>query len=131
MSSRQAQCSCGQLKVTCEGDPVRVSICHCLACQRRTGSPFGQQARWPADRVKIEGSATTFVRVGDSGGTITFRFCPSCGSTVYYEIDDMPGVIAVPVGAFADPRFPAPIFSVYEARKHGWVKVPEDIEHMD
>jgi hypothetical protein len=131
MSSRQAQCSCGQLKASCEGDPVRVSICHCLACQRRTGSPFGQQARWPADKVKIEGASTSYVRIGDSGATITFRFCPSCGSTVFYDIDDMPGLIAVPVGAFADPTFPPPVFSVYEARKHGWVKVPDEAEHMD
>ncbi|MBK9260179.1 MAG: GFA family protein [Polyangiaceae bacterium] len=131
MRSRHAQCSCGQLRVTCDGDPIRVSICHCLACQRRTGSPFGQQARWPADKVKIEGVATSFVRIGDSGVTVTFRFCPTCGSNVYYDVADMPGVIAVPVGAFADPNFPPPTFSVYEARKHGWVNVPESIEHMD
>jgi hypothetical protein len=131
MTSRQASCSCGQLRVTCHGEPVRVSICHCLACQRRTGSPFGQQARWPADRVRIEGTATSFVRVGDEGSTITFRFCPTCGSTVYYDIREMPGVVAVPVGAFADPSFPPPTFSVYEARKHAWVNLPEDTEHMD
>lgn len=126
---RTAECSCGRLKVTCEGDPVRVSICHCLACQRRTGSPFGQQARWPIDKVTVEGIATSFVRVGDSGMTITFRFCPTCGATVYYDIAELPGFVAVPVGAFADPTFPAPTFSVYEDRKHVWVKVPEDIEH--
>lgn len=130
-ASRVAECSCGQLKVTCLGDPVRVSVCHCLACQRRTGSPFGAQARWPAAEVEIAGSATEYVRTGDSGGVIRFRFCPHCGSTVYYEIDQMPGVIAVPVGAFADPTFPAPVFSVYEARMHSWVQVPDDAEHMD
>jgi len=130
MTSRVAQCSCGQLKATCEGDPIRISICHCHACQRRTGAPFGQQARWASDRVKVEGTATTYVRTGDSGGKITFRFCPSCGSTVVYEIDKMPGMIAVPVGAFADSTFSPPVFSVYEARKHSWVKVPDDAEHM-
>lgn len=129
---RRAECTCGNLKITVEGDPVRVSICHCYACQRRTGSPFGQQARWSSDKVvKIEGRATEFVRVGDEGSKITFRFCPTCGATVYYEIDTMPNVVAVPVGAFADAAFPPPVFSVYEARKHAWVKVPEDIEHMD
>jgi hypothetical protein len=49
---------------------------------------------------------------------------------VYYEIDDMPGIVAVPVGAFADPGFPPPVFSVYEDRMHSWVKMPEHIEHM-
>src|SRR5689334_11172783 len=104
MSERTAECTCGQLKVTCEGEPIRVSICHCLACQRRTGSVFGQQARFRREHVKIAGRATSFVRVGDEGSTITFRFCPTCGATVFYDIDAMPGIIAVPVGAFADPR---------------------------
>jgi hypothetical protein len=131
MSSRHAQCSCGQLKVTCEGEPLRVSVCHCLACQRRTGSPFGQQARWSKDQVALEGSATSFRRVGDEGMTITYSFCPTCASTVAYEIDGMPGVVAVPVGAFADPKFPPPTSSVYEARKHAWVHVPTDVEHFD
>jgi hypothetical protein len=49
---------------------------------------------------------------------------------VYFEIDKMPGVIGVPVGAFADATFPAPVFSMYENRKHSWVNVSADIEHM-
>lgn len=131
MTNRRGECSCGNLAITCEGDPIRVSMCHCLACQRRTGAPFAQQARWTSDKVRVEGSFSQFVRKGDDGGTITFRFCPTCGATVFYDIDAMPGMIAVPVGAFADPGFPAPTFSVYEARKHGWVRVPDDAEHMD
>jgi hypothetical protein len=130
--SRTAQCSCGQLQVVCEGEPVRISICHCLACQRRTGSPFGQQARWPTEKVRVSGQANDFVRVGDSGGKMTQRFCASCGSTVFYEIDTMPGLVAVAVGAFADPSFPAPTVSVYEERKHTWVSLPkEGMEHLD
>lgn len=37
---------------------------------------------------------------------------------------------AGPVGAFADPNFPPPVFSVYEDRMHGWVSMPQGIEHM-
>ena len=118
---RTASCSCGQLKVTCEGDPIRVSLCHCLACQQRTGSVFGVVARWPADHVTIEGRATEYVRVGDEGGAATFRFCPTCGATVYFDSNQVPGMIAVPVGAFADPTFPPPTIAVYIARRHAWV----------
>jgi hypothetical protein len=106
-------------------------MCHCLACQKRSGSSFAAQARWSADKVRIEGAATEYVRVGDEGGSATFHFCPRCGSTVYYQIDAAPDVVAVAVGAFADPSFPAPQYSVYEARKHAWVGVPADAEHYD
>jgi hypothetical protein len=60
-------------------------MCHCLACKRRSGSAFSIQARWPADRVRIEGDASEFVLVGDEGSAATFRFCPSCGATVYFD----------------------------------------------
>ena len=65
MPTRRASCSCGQLSVICEGEPVRVSICHCLACQQRTGSVFGVQARFRREKVAIEGRASEFVRIGD------------------------------------------------------------------
>ena len=122
---RTASCSCGQLQVHCEGEPLRVSICHCLTCQRRSGSAFAIQARWPADRVTVEGRAQEWTRVGESGGKATFRFCPTCAATVYYEIDALPGMVAVPVGAFADPAFPPPTFSVYSIRRHAWARMPD------
>jgi hypothetical protein len=134
MPTRHATCCCGQLKLTCEGDPVRVSMCHCLACQQRTGSVFGVQARFNRDQItRIEGRATQYVRIGDSGGEIRFHFCPECGSTVYWQIDSQPDIFAVAVGAFADPAFPPPSRSVYEARRHTWAGLPIEtlVEHWD
>jgi hypothetical protein len=121
MVDRIASCSCGQLRLACAGEPVRVSICHCLECQRRTGSVFAAQARFARDRVTAEGRSTRWSRQGESGGTATFHFCPTCGSTVYWEADGIPGFVTVATGAFADPDFPPPQVSVYEDRQHGWV----------
>lgn len=131
MTTRNAACSCGQLTVTTRGEPVRISMCHCLDCQRRTGSTFGAQARFADDAVTVSGRSTPYSRIADSGNRITFHFCPECGSTVYYQLDAVPGFTAVPVGAFADPTFPAPRVSVYEARKHAWTGIPADAEHLD
>jgi hypothetical protein len=130
MTTRRAACSCGQLHLVVEGEPLRISVCHCLACQRRTGSVFGVQARFPRDRVQIAGRSTAYTRTGDSGGSATFHFCPECGATVYYEIDQLPDVLAVPVGVFAEPTFPAPRVSVYEDRRHAWAGIPDDVEHF-
>jgi hypothetical protein len=112
------------------GDPIRISVCHCLACQRRTGSVFGAQARFPSEAVKVSGKSKEFVRVGDEGTKATFRFCPECGATVYYTNEGLEGSVAIPIGAFADPGFPRPNFSVYEERMHSWVSMPAGIEHM-
>ena len=128
---REAACSCGQLRLTAEGEPVRVSMCHCLACQRRTGSAFGWQARFPEEGVQISGRFTEYVRTADHGEDRTFRFCPDCGATVFYTSASQPDLIAVPVGAFADPTFPPPTVSVWESRRHGWLGLPDGIEHDD
>jgi hypothetical protein len=131
MPAREAQCSCGKLRIRCDGEPVRVSMCHCLECQRRTGSTFAAQARWALDLVAIDGRSKEYVRVADSGNRAHFHFCADCGATVYYWLEDAPDVIAVPIGAFADPTFPPPRFSVYESRKHPWTGIPADAEHFD
>ncbi|RZI61728.1 MAG: GFA family protein [Rubrivivax sp.] len=125
MTQRLASCSCGRLRAQVVGEPVRISICHCLNCQRRTGGPFAEQARFRRQDVTPSGLSSTYTITGDEGTNATFHFCPNCGATVYYEMDAMPDFIAVPVGAFADPGFPAPNVSVYESRKHGWVVPPE------
>jgi hypothetical protein len=91
---------------------------------------FGAQARFRRAAVHVAGASTACVRVGDEGGKSTFHFCPSCGATVHYQLEAYPEHVAVPVGAFADPGFPAPSFSVYEERMHPWVSLPADIEHM-
>lgn len=131
MSARRAACHCGQLKLSCSGEPVRVSMCHCLDCQRRTGSAFGVQARFRREDVVVEGRAAQFTRAGDSGGRATFHFCPTCGSSLYWEPEGMPEFRVVAVGAFADPSFALPSVSFYEERKHPWVALPDDIQHVD
>jgi hypothetical protein len=132
MTVRIASCSCGQLQAEVRTEtPIGVSVCHCYACQRRTGSVFSAQASFPREAVAIKGDGTEFVRVGDEGGRFTFTFCPKCGSTVFYVEEGDEQEIAIPVGAFADSGFPAPTVSVYEKRRHSWVSLPNDVEvHM-
>lgn len=125
MIERTASCCCGQLRVLARGEPVRISVCHCLACQRRTGSAFGAQARFPRDAVRILGSSREYQRRGDSGALLRFHFCPECGSTVHYSIDNDPERVAIPLGAFADPGFPAPRVEVYGGCRHPWVELPD------
>jgi hypothetical protein len=123
MSFRTASCSCGQLRIQVEGEPRGVGICHCLACQQRTGSVFATLASFSAP-FKVFGIATEYVRVGDQGARFTFRFCPVCGTTVFHTEEGNNESVSVAVGAFADSTFPAPRVSVYDYRRHRWVQLP-------
>jgi len=126
MTTRHAACSCGQLHLTIEGEPVRVSMCHCLACQRRTGAVISNQARFPRERVTVAGQSSTWSRTAESGSVVTFHFCPTCGSTVYWGSESFPGLVVVAIGNFADPTFPAPTIAVWEEARHPWVSLPPE-----
>jgi hypothetical protein len=102
---------------------MNVSLCHCLACQKRTGSTFGIAAFFRRGDVEPKGRSQSFTRMSDSGQPVTFHFCAVCGSTVYWEPHRKPEMIAVAVGAFADPMFPPPSQAVNEKHRHPWVAI--------
>ncbi len=106
MTTQHAACSCGQLHLTVDGEPLRISMCSCLACQRRTGAVISNQARFRREQVTLAGKATTWMRTAESDHALTFHFCPICGSTLYWENDGFPGTVSVAIGNFADPHFP-------------------------
>ena len=121
IKERIASCICGGLEARCSGEPVSVSLCHCLDCQRRTGSAFGIAAFYPAGQVVTCGEYSLYRRVSEQGDAFSFAFCPRCGGTVYWETVRKPGIVAVAAGAFADPQFPPPRKSVFEEHRHPWV----------
>lgn len=130
MSSKTASCYCGQLSIEVQGELLGVGVCHCLACQQRTGSVFAALAGFRAPYT-VTGNATEFVRTGDHGSQFRFRFCPVCGSQVFHTEEGVEGRVSVAVGAFADPSFPPPEDSVYESRRHPWVQLPESVTRYD
>jgi hypothetical protein len=124
MTTRRAECCCGKLSAICVGEPIRVTVCHCLNCKRRTGSAFSLNARYAAQQVSLEGEVKTFTRVGDEGGGATYSLCPDCGTIVQYRMHEEPEVVAVPVGTFADLDFPAPTRSLFhQRRRYPWVEI--------
>lgn len=128
---RTATCQCGQASVTVSGQPSLVTACNCTWCQRRSGSVFSVASRWPLEQVlSREGEISAFQRPGASGGTVSLGFCPTCGSTVTTELDSMPGVLGIPVGAFVDPEFPPPQFVLWCDEKAAWVDFPASMVRL-
>jgi hypothetical protein len=82
------------------------------------------QAGYEAGQVEVAGRSTEYARTSDEADrkVHVFRFCPDCGSTVFYTEPDEPDLVVVMAGAFADPSFPAPTEAGYTARRHPWVE---------
>ena len=128
---RTARCHCGSLRVIALGEPARVYVCHCRACQRRTGAVVHSGCAYPKNQVRIEGDNKIYERDADSGFKIRFHFCPNCGSNVFWEGERFPEYCGITVGAFADPDFPAPTASIWEESMHPWVSVSSVTDHFD
>lgn len=126
----RAQCQCGQLSADVAGPTDQIVACHCQACQRRSGSPFAVMAYYPEQDVAISGRSSEYTRVADSGRSLTFGFCPTCGTSLWMRSELKPSVVGIPVGAFADSTFPAPVRSVWEQSMHQWLAIPGDIPHF-
>lgn len=108
---------------------MAVVACHCRACQKRSGSPFGTAAYYPHAQLRIEGEARRFVRPTDAGGSFEQFFCPDCGATVFMRGTKNPDVTGIPLGAFDEPAAMQPIRSVWEEQRHAWVTIPTATQH--
>ncbi len=74
-------CLCGAVRVTAQGAPLRVGLCHCLDCRKFHGALFHASAIFPAAAVEI---------TGETGQYEGRAFCPRCGSSVFSQSGDEP-----------------------------------------
>ena len=126
----KASCQCGQLTASLPGPTEQIVACHCIDCQRRTGSPFGVIAYYPAEQAMLSGNAQEYTRITDAGNRFTNGFCPQCGSTVWCRMEGKPDYIGITIGAIAEPDYPPPVRSVWEQSMHQWVAMAGEIAHF-
>ena len=106
-----------------------MTVCHCDFCQKISGSAFQTGAQFsPQQVVDIRGDIKTYngleldgVGVAGSEIGITYHFCPTCGSNVYRTMEGPPPFLAIAVGNFVDPGFPAPAVETFTSMRHHWV----------
>jgi hypothetical protein len=130
-SERTASCLCGNLQAVARGEPEAVYLCSCLDCQRKSGSAFTYAALYAESAVRGEGEFRAFRRRGDSGRFIENQFCPTCGVTVLFLAEGMPGFVGIAAGCFADPDFAQPSRLYWAGRHHDWLVLPESIARED
>lgn len=97
-------CVCGAVRFRAIGEPLRVTVCHCTWCQRRTGSAFGVEAVFEAAQVKFDGdSIGRYRHVSDeSGRWLDIEFCTRCGGNLGLTLEAVPGFRTLPAGSFDD-----------------------------
>jgi hypothetical protein len=125
-TQRQGGCSCGAVRYRLASEPMFVHCCHCLNCQRQTGSTFAINLLIEADRVEMSGASAQTVEVPrDDGSTQRIYRCPECQVAVFSEYES-PELWFVRGGTLDDPTDVTPDVHIYTRSKVRWVTLPAD-----
>lgn len=117
-------CLCGQVHFEITADPIMGVHCHCLDCQKSSGSGHTEHLLFPKPAAKITGKVSEYKNKADSGNMKTSAFCPTCGSPVYGTSTGMPDMLTVRAGTLDNPDIFRPQMAVYAIRRRSW-------DHMD
>ena len=110
-------CQCGAVRFRAVGAPRRAMACHCTACKRRTGAPYGIGVYYDEGQVSFEGGERGVYEFhsDESGRWIRNEFCVRCGSAVSWTLEMRPGLRALAGGSFDDPHW-------FELEAHIWAR---------
>jgi hypothetical protein len=128
--THEGGCLCGAVRYRARNQPVRTSACHCTFCQRRTGSAFGVGAYFKQEDVEVlRGALTTYEhRSDETQRWLRIQFCPQCGTTVTWTVEAMPGMRALGLGTFDDPKWLKVERFGWFRSAHPWVIAPAGVE---
>ena len=130
-AQREGGCSCGAVRYRLTTDPLFVHCCHCLNCQRQTGSAFVVNLLIESDRVELVAGAPQTVDVPrDDGSKQKIYRCPECQVAVFSDYG-RPEVLFVRAGTLDDPAGVRPDVHIYTRSKVGWIALPDSTPAFD
>lgn len=120
-------CACGAVRTRLASAPMFVHCCHCLDCQRQTGSAFVLNALIEADRVDVTGATHATRMPTDSGLPHDIYRCTKCEVALWSEYGGRTRIRFVRVGALDVPSALTPDVHIYTRSKVPWVVLPEGV----
>jgi hypothetical protein len=122
------------VRYACASIPERVTVCHCLWCQKRTGTAFGTEVVFKEQDVSFSGAEPARYRhVSDeSGRWLESSFCPRCGTNLGFTLQAAPGIRTVPAGTLDDPGAVSPkrqkFRQVFARSRRNWSETGAEVE---
>lgn len=124
-------CLCGAVRFKVSGAPIRMAQCHCLDCQRASGTGHMSNAIFNATDVEVTGTTASYASASDSGNTLTRHFCPTCGARLFLTSATRPGTIVMAAGAFDDSSWFEPEVVLFTKRRQVWDITTDEVPNFD
>lgn len=125
-------CACGAVRYELATPPMWVNCCHCLDCQRQTGSAFAINAIIETDRIVVSGETPHAVRVPtDSGYPHDIYRCPICQTALWSDYGGRDWLRFVRVGTLDDKDALRPDIHIFTRSKRPWIALPPDVPAVE
>jgi len=124
----EGRCQCGDVSYRISDMPITSHACHCIECQKRSGSAFGISLVIDKDAFLLTGKLQAFTRVAESGFKLTQHFCTTCGNTIYTENERRVNAIVLHPGTLEDTDWIELNRMIWTNRAQKWFEFPSDLE---
>ncbi|KAI4854571.1 hypothetical protein E4T44_00068 [Aureobasidium sp. EXF-8845] len=126
-------CLCGNVSIEYTKEPALKALCHCTDCQKISGSAFSVNNVVPEEGFTVSGSPKSYTKTADSGKKITSYFCGDCGSTLYRDGENFPGMKIVKAGVLGGKTLESskPNVELFAPERPGWISALEGAEQKD
>lgn len=122
------RCLCGGFRFVARGEPLSRMYCHCVDCRGSSGAPVSALVGYGADQVEYTGDEPKEYRSSES---VTRAFCETCGGTVSYEDERLPGEIYLHVGLFDEPDKQPPTSHSWHSQSISWLHIDDQLPHHE
>lgn len=116
----KGRCLCGAVTYEIQATPKIVAHCHCVDCQRLSGSGHSTGAMFSEDSFKLKGKTAEYQLKSNNHTVVTRVFCPTCGSPILGKNTGMPGFVTVTLGTLEDSSELMPEVSIFSRNCKKW-----------
>lgn len=121
-------CLCGGFRFVARGEPLYRAYCHCEDCRRSTGAPVSTLVGYKTDEVEYFGKEPRRYR---SSAGVTRAFCGTCGASISYEDERLPGEIHLHTGLFEDPEAFPPLIHSWYSQAISWLHLQDELPRYE
>ncbi|MFT4583550.1 MAG: hypothetical protein ACI8XZ_003311 [Gammaproteobacteria bacterium] len=124
MAKMKGGCMCGKVTYDSAAQPALTAVCHCLDCQKQSGSAMSIIVAVPGNEITFKGDLKLYKTVGkDTGLAVNRYFCPNCGSPLYSHAEFMDEMIFIKAGTLDDTSWLKPDMNIWCDTAQSWVDI--------
>ena len=122
------RCACGALTIAITGECLATRQCWCRQCQQIATGGSTTNAIFRTEDVRISGNLNSASWTAASGNSLTFYFCPKCGTQIYGQSSARLHLKTVRLGAIDEPHGLRPQMVIWTDEAPDWALIDPALE---